>query len=414
MTGSRGWRAGRGTIPGLVVLTVLLLAAGAWGVSALRDGPGPAAGSPPEPDGIYEVLAPWYDALKGHEEGPARVVMVGDSISEGVWMPSPVHRNRMVGMLQEELRDRVGTPGAAGYLPAFYVDPATRDDTFQSGTPAQQYFFEKWGLGGRALFMPPASTLTYPRLPARRIRVWYGAVEALGGQGRVLVDGVDVTAEGTLSDGSPSGATISSVAAAPAAGLWWESADLGEGDHLVQVASAGPQGALVHTGVEFLDPDADSGVHVYDGSHSGAGTQHYASAEMALGHWREVAALDPQLILVNLGSNPDLDYRRNLEVVVERALEAAPRAAVVLVDGYEPGNWESAGWQGVRVARAEVAALHPDRVAVFDLAAQWPVLAKDGSTNEGLMIEEMLPLHPSLAGNERMAEIFADLLTPPD
>ncbi|WP_110181533.1 SGNH/GDSL hydrolase family protein [Nocardioides solisilvae] len=395
------------------MLLAVLVAAGAWGVTAMSDERAPT-GAAEGSATLREVLEPWYDAVRRHDEAPARVVVVGDSISEGVWMPTPVHRNRMVGMLQEELRERLDAPGAAGYLPAFYVDPATRDDTSQSGAPAQEYMFEKWGLGGRALFMPPTATLTYPRLPARRVRVWYGAVEALGGEGRVLVDGEDVTSAGTLSDGTPSPATLSSVAARPEAGLWWESPDLGQGDHLVQVVGAGPLGAFVHTGVEFLDPDASSGIHVYDGSHSGAGTQHYASELMAQGHWREVAALDPQLVLVNLGSNPDFAYAQNLRIVVERALEAAPDAAVVLVDGYEPGNWQSEAWQEVRAARREVAAAHPDRVAVFDLAAQWPVLAKDGSTNEGLMIEEMLPLHPSLAGNERMAEIFADLLTPPD
>ena len=118
--------------------------------------------------------------------------------------------------------------------------------------------------------------------------------------------------------------------------------------------------------------------------------------------------------MINLGTNPDPDFRSNLEVVVERALEAAPRAQVLIVDGYEPGNWTTEGWGEIRRARREVAALNPDRVAVFDLAAHWPSLAKDGSTSEGLMIEDASPLHPNLDGNRRMAGIYADLLTPQD
>src|SRR5690606_19828475 len=130
------------------------------------------------------------------------------------------------------------------------------------------------------------------------------------------------------------------------------------------------------------DPDAESGIHVYDASHSGATAQHFTTDAMRAGHWTDVAALDPQLVVVNLGSNPDPAYRANLGLLVDRALEAAPSARVLLVDGYEPGNWTSEEWEKVRQARQEVAERHPDRVAVFDLAAHWPVLAKDGTTSE--------------------------------
>ena len=37
-------------------------------------------------------------------------------------MPPPMHENRMVGMLQEELRLRMGAPGAAGFIHAFVAD----------------------------------------------------------------------------------------------------------------------------------------------------------------------------------------------------------------------------------------------------------------------------------------------------
>ncbi len=396
---------------GVLVLVGCLAVAWDGSSGAVSSDDGPDAGAA----GLPGLLEPWYAALRDHERAPARLVVVGDSISEGVLLPNPVYPRRMVGLLQDELRQRLDAPdGGAGFLPPFYADTLTLDDTVRAGAPAQELAFGDWGLGGRALAMPETASLTYPALPARRIRVGYGGLEALAGEAVVLVDGVDVTAAGRLADGSPSGSTISSAAPERRAGLWWESADLGSGDHVVQVVSTSPAGAFIHTGVEFLDPDASSGIHVYDAAHSGATAENFAREEMKRGHWAEVAALDPQLVLVNLGSNPEAAYRESLEQVVRQALAAAPRAVVLVVDGYEPGTWSSAAWAEVRQARREVVALEPDRVGLLDLAARWPVLAKDGSTNEGLMVEQPWPLHLTEAGNARMAQELAEVLAPPE
>src|SRR5690606_12255513 len=137
----------------------------------------------------------------------------------------------------------------------------------------------------------------------------------------------------------------------------------------------------------------------------------FASDEAERGHRKEVGALEPDLIIMNLGTNHESDHAGSLSTAVAHALTAAPSARVLPVDGYEPGNWESKAWQEIRKARADVAAQYPDRVRVFDLAAHWPRLAKDGSTSEGLMAEDFRPVHPNAEGNVRMAEIFAELLT---
>lgn len=391
----------------------MVLLVGTVGVLAWDPWAGPAE-EPHVRDGYEAFLAPWYDAARNHAQDPATVVVVGDSISEGVLLAPPVHPQRFVGLLQKTLRERLGASGGEGWMPAYYGDAVTSDDTERDGPASQEMMFQGWGLGGRALAMPAGASVTYPERPATRVRVWYGRTNVLGGEARVVVDGVDVTDDGELSDGQSSGAVLSSMGVTDASALHWTSPELDPGPHVVSVESTRVGLAFVHTGVEFLDGDEESGVRVVDASHSGATAGDFSSTKAAVGHWREVAARKPDLVVVNIGTNPEPDYRRSLERLVDNALAAAPGARVLLVHGYEPGSWTTEAWEEVRAARDAVAQARSDRVKVFDLAAHWPVLAKDGSTNGGLMVEETSPVHLSAAGNARMAEIFADLLTPPD
>src|SRR5690606_5670885 len=106
-------------------------------------------------EGLEEFLVPWYEAVEGQADRPATVGVVGDSISEGVMLPSPVYEHRMVGLLQEKLREAQDVEGGEGFMPPYYGDASTTDDTVRSGTAAsQEQMFQSWGLGGRALFMP--------------------------------------------------------------------------------------------------------------------------------------------------------------------------------------------------------------------------------------------------------------------
>lgn len=371
-----------------------------------------------------EFLEPWYEALDEADEEPATVVVVGDSISEASTVRGDVLADRWSTKLQQRLRDSAGVTGGAGFVAPYWGDKLSPENTVRAGTPSVEKFFGAWGLGGRALLMPGGASIAYPPQQATRVRVGFGLSSTVAGNAKVYIDGVDVTVrgrlDGRLNGDSPvtpeqrdAGTSISSRGIVDAAGMWWTSPELEPGLHTVQVLSTAPGFVFVHTGVEFLEGDEESGVHVVDAAQAGATTEDYASGDSARGHWKEVEARDPDLVLINLGTNRDPKFEKNLETVVQRALDTGPDVRVLLVEGYEPGNWQSGQWRReVTRARARVAGRHPDRVHLLDLASQWPELVKDGTSNQGLMID-VPPIHLSPQGNDLMADLLARALTPP-
>lgn len=378
----------------------------------------------PTADATSEFLEPWYEKLAAAADESATVVVVGDSISESSTLSGDVLGERWTGKLQNLLRASVGVAGGPGFVAPYWGDRVSPESTVRSGPPSTEKFFGPWGLGGRALLMPGGSSIAYPPQAATRVRVGFGRSATVAGQAKVFIDGVDVTVRGSL-DGRLNGdspvakgqrdadTSISSRGIVDAAGMWWTSPELDAGQHVVQVQSTSPGYVFVHTGVEYLMGDETSGIHVVDASQAGATTANFASDDAARGHWKEVEARDPDLVLINLGTNLDPRFEKNLETVVERALALGPDVQVMVVDGYEPGNWTSAEWDvEVSRARARVVARHSGRVHLFDLAAQWPRLAKDGSTSGGLMADTP-PIHLTSRGNDRMAEIFASTLALP-
>ena len=96
---------------------------------------------------VREFLEPWFQALGDQERAPAKIVVVGDSISEGADAAVPIHEIRFVRLLQNMLREQQDVVGGNGYFPAFYGDIFSADDAVRTGTPAQEFTYDRWGLG---------------------------------------------------------------------------------------------------------------------------------------------------------------------------------------------------------------------------------------------------------------------------
>ena len=134
-------------------------------------------------------LAHWYAAVQNRANAPAKVCVIGDSISEGVITAAPTYANRWQGLLQTRLQAAypvAGVTPTVGYMPALYADTLIADETTKTGTPGE--VLTQWGLGAKCVTVNPTQTVAWPAVTCERIRVHYGKSNFLSGGGKVLVD----------------------------------------------------------------------------------------------------------------------------------------------------------------------------------------------------------------------------------
>ena len=366
-------------------------------------------------------LRHFFEALAKRSTQLVKAMVISDSKAEGDGVSGTIHNVRWMGRLRTQLPARLGmaTPGD-GFIPAYYAGLATDETTRGGNTASMIENSWVWGFGGKALSLPGTTgnvgTLTWPALPWDRIRVWYGKTNFLAGTFKVFVNGVDVTASGTLGGNGTSGASPAAVSCVDAGGksggYYWEYAAAAS-SNVVQVRGNTNSAFAVICGVEFLNGDNSAGFQVYDASHSGARVDHYLQASMAPAY-SDWATLAPDLTIIELGTNgwstvSAAAHQTNLAALVALVKAAAPNGMVLLVHSWRPGTCPQATWDDYKAAKQAVAAADDD-VAFFDLSELWPALTTDGAENNGLMQESTNPVHPNTAGSQRMADIFTDLL----
>lgn len=360
-------------------------------------------------DALYEPkmldMPAWRNHYANRNLIPVPVVVLGDSISEGVVTTAPTYKKRWLDLVQKQLQLKDGATLSAGYMPSLYATEFIADDTVRGGSGYSEHSWG-WGLGGKVTLLSGsgASTVTYPAQTCTRVRVWYGKTDFLGGTFRILFDDVDVTNTGKIyPGGTNSGNDIICYDSVKSDGFYWESAALSSASRVVKLLGVTGVGPL--EGVEFLN--GTSGVRVYDAAHSGAMASDYLRADMDWGHWTVVSRLAPKLVLINLGANDASSvsastFQTNLAAVVNKIQAASSEATVVLYKGPKSTLHTPELWAQFNAAKDAVADAETD-VYTFDFATPF------GSTRS-LFFEDAL-LHPNDQGNQRYADITAQLLT---
>ncbi|WP_169797351.1 SGNH/GDSL hydrolase family protein [Janibacter limosus] len=349
------------------------------------------------------VLDPWFDAVRRDDRDPARLVVLGDSVSEGYGLAGHLER-RWVDRLQAGLRTRSGTPGCpttpggwqgtTSLVPADYRAPTLPDPVVIGATvPAPTL-----GPGGRGRTLKPGGAVTWT-VTADSVDVGYRTRFA-GGPLSIEIDG-QVPADGVVStDTDPQ-----------AERQVWSSGDLGPGVHTVTVRNALPRSSSSWATVTDLTPfrgDRDRCVHVLDASRSGVSARTIAQTPSYL---KDSLSLDPDLLLVPLGFNdlragiPAPEFGRSLDSLIQQARGMGYEGPILLVGWFtpEPGAGGPT-WSGY-LQQMHAMTGH-DGVSFVDLSVVLPP-ADPGSR---YFIDG---LHPSAAGQPLIADSFLEILAPP-
>jgi lysophospholipase L1-like esterase len=235
------------------------------------------------------ALRPLYAAIANRDNASCKILVDGDSISEGEQCSN--YTQRWVNRWQDMLRGAfptAGVRGGPGYFPTHYVasliaPPAQFDLTANLGGTSATTVDTRYGLGGRSrqLVHGAAMMWTYP---CTSFKVHY-AKDTFGVQANVFVDGVSV---GNFNCNG-----------AAAGGFTFTSGQLTPGIHTIKVATIDNVGFIsTLSGVEFFYGDETKGIRVYDGSRSGAVAATFDAVMMA-----SITTIAPQCIIVPLIAN---------------------------------------------------------------------------------------------------------------
>lgn len=349
-------------------------------------------------------LAQFY---RGMAVGGAKVVFVGDSLTEG---RGASYEHGFVPRLATRMRralDLNWTPGLKGstYIPAIPGYP--RKDRYPwtlggSMMPAVD-IHEPYGLGRRSVLLTDDqyAELTFT---GDAMEIFLTAGPDYGLAGIQLNDGEGGTTFRTWGSRTTTAVTTGSTS--------WKSSckPIGRSTWTVRVKAYPGQTIRLEGGV-FHDGDATTGVTLYDGGHSGYRVLHFSGEEPRTRHWAlPLAKINPDLVVVALGTNdiltggptPAETYGDRVRSIVELIKVHAPRASVALLaqpcpNGHSVNVWEDYIEQQREAARCLGAAVLDVRDRVPSGVHGGDELYKDN-------------VHPLAPGYEAYAQALAWLL----
>lgn len=358
------------------------------------------------PLGNRRALAPWYAALADRDSAPAKIMVIGDSTMHyGASAWSKTTTERLRALLQAKYPTTgVATPGD-GYIPAYKNLAPTLPGTQSGGTG----YTTGAGLGMEHYNIANPGTAQYREVTftGDAVRVWYGKSNYLVGQAIVSIDAVDQSPNLNSNNGSTYPPQVDGDG-------YYADYAFSAGSHTVRVRAVNAFAFLLD-GIEVFNGDKTKGLHVYNAARSGGKASQYAGAA-GLRHWEHAAVIQPQLWVIALGINDEVDadvtgYLNNIDTILSTKIPAAMGSnpySVLLVNQYRPSRaTDDERWAAMYAGLRERVA---GNVAWLDLAGMWPLLAADGSTSYGLMSESTNPLHPSTLGHELQAQVLADAI----
>ena len=346
------------------------------------------------------ALWPWYAALADRDSNPAKLMVVGDSITEARAVTALA--DRWQDRLNKMLRTRfpnvgVSTPTGVDrtYCPAFYVSTGfTGAQWAWTGSPSTA----SYGLGWRAYTFGTGVTGTFTFTGTAFTLSWTGG--PTGGTFSYTVDGGSATNVSTTL-GATTQCNLTAVTG------------LAAGSHTVVVQWVSGGNVNIE-GAYCFNGDESKGIRVLDAGKSGM-TAAYAASTGLTALSRSVTVAAPHLVYVNLGVN---DYRAdtsaatylsNMSTILAAIRTAAPTAGIIASMWYQPvhASTPAVPWT-TYVSTAKAAAAGVSNCAFLDWTDLFPAY-----TDASLSLLNADNIHPTAKGHAFIADHMLALLSPP-
>jgi lysophospholipase L1-like esterase len=343
---------------------------------------------------------PWRAALANRDNAPARLLLLGDSRTEGTGASARSKRwaERMAATLRTRFPVTGGNPAYApiNYVPVKYISTTMASMSMWSApiNNAGGGTSNGLGLGTRTVTLAAgaSTTLTFT---GTSVKLAY--VRTVGATSfSYSVDGgaaVTVDSGGGLLDGR-------TVAIGP----------LSAGVHTILVTSVS---GLVHlSGAYIYNGEESAGIQVFDAGHHGLRSGNIMGAG-ATTYTAAIAAVDPHCVVIDVGTN---DHGANIDPAAYKtnmqALLSAVNAACVLPPTivFAPSPGRSSGftypWSAYVDVMRELVAADPQHVTLVDLGSRMP------PTSDNSLQLYYDTLHENDKGHAFRGDILAAALSP--
>lgn len=359
------------------------------------------------------ALRPWFAALANNDITKASIMVIGDSITEGVGstVTTNLYDRGYVPRLKTRIRNRFGAANGMGYIPATWANDASRP--FANGTGTISRASNNYGPGGRSIILNAGANVSVTGISGTSFDVMVFS----GGS----TDPVTVKIDG-VAQGSPvvtSGASLDAKVV--------NRFTLAAGTHTIDISCATGTTGVYFEGIYVYNGDEDKGIRIIECGHSGWTTADHLSGQLGIvgGNLQSQAAqIAPDLCIISLGTNDanqgltPATYKANLQTIITRVragVATSSNVSFLLVGLYQRDDVILATpWQQYLDAAASVASTDTggpagaSGVTFLDLSKR--IYDFNTSNVSGFLTTDKV--HPTDKGHGYIADVIVQAISP--
>jgi hypothetical protein len=350
----------------------------------------------------YKALQPWFAALGNRDTTPAKVIWLGDSVTEGLGASARPGTKRYIDKVLSRLRTKypttgIGAGGGLGYYPTQYAGGTALSAVTYGGTTTADLTAS--GLGLRSRILDSTDDYVQWTVTGTSVDLLYQKKSATAVLGWSVDGGAVTNLETMGSGGADTGSLRITLGAS--------------GSHTVRVAYV--SGAPVQPeGVYVFDGDETKGIHIYEAGHHSYEASHFIPAGNDSPIIR-MASINANLLVIALGENEFLhnktsaSLRANLVSIVTKLKSYTnPDPAIMFVINME-AKYATPLEPWANYVTAIYGAASDTAAAVVDMSLRMPTIGSAEALALGLYGDDY---HLNDKGNAMFTEPLVEALSP--